>query len=245
MWLSELGLFLAIAAAAWLMSRIEKRPWGSYGLPARSAFGKNFWVGALWGLLWLTAMMLVMRASGVFYFGGLAVHGARILKFAAFYGLLFLTVGFFEEFMMRGYAQFTLTTGMGFWPAAILLSALFGAMHLGNSGEAWLGILAAALIGLFFCLTLHRTGTLWFAVGFHASWDWGESFLYSVPDSGMMSPGHLLNSSFHGSRWLTGGSVGPEGSVLVLVVIGLMWVAFDRMYPKPETLGIDTLTATG
>jgi hypothetical protein len=230
-WLSELALFLAVTAASLLMARIEKRPWGNYGLPARAAFGKNFWVGALWGFLWLTMMMLVMRAGGVFYFGGLAVHGVRILRFAAFYGLLFLTVGFFEESAMRGYAQFTLTQGIGFWPAAILLSALFGAAHLGNSGEAWLGILAAALIGLFLCLTLRRTGTLWFAVGFHASWDWGESYFYSVPDSGAMVPGHLLNSSFHGSRWLTGGSVGPEGSALVLVIIALMWLAFDRMYP--------------
>jgi hypothetical protein len=56
--------------------------------------------------------------------------------------------------------------------------------------------------------------------------------LYSVPDSGGMVTGHLLNSSFHGSRWLTGGSVGPEGSVLVFVVIALMWLVFDRLYPR-------------
>jgi uncharacterized protein len=231
-WMLELDLFLAIAASAFLMSLIEKRSWGSYGLPVRAAFGKSFWVGAAWGLFWLTAMMLIMRAAGLFYFGGLSIHGLRMLKFAAFYGLLFLTVGFFEEFLMRGYAQFTLTQGIGFWPTAILLSASFGALHLSNSGEAWPGILAAALIGLFFCLTLRRTGTLWFAVGFHASWDWGESFLYSVPDSGMMSPGHLLHSSFHGPNWLTGGSVGPEGSVFALLIISLMWLAFDRVYPE-------------
>ena len=64
------------------------------------------------------------------------------------------------------------------------------------------------------------------------SWDWGESYLYSVPDSGGMMPGHLLNSSFHGPAWLTGGSVGPEGSALVFVVIVTLWVLFDRMYPE-------------
>jgi uncharacterized protein len=66
----------------------------------------------------------------------------------------------------------------------------------------------------------------------HASWDWGESYLYSVPDSGGMVTGHLFNSSFHGSRWLTGGSVCPEGSVLVFVVIAASWVVFDRVYPS-------------
>jgi membrane protease YdiL (CAAX protease family) len=105
-------------------------------------------------------------------------------------------------------------------------------VHIGNPGETLIGLVAVAAIGLFFCLTLYRTGNLWFAVGFHASFDWGESYLYSVRDSGTTVTGHLLNSSFHGSRWITGGSVGPEGSVFVFVVIALTWVAFDRMYPE-------------
>ena len=97
------------------------------------------------------------------------------------------------------------------------------------------GLLAAAWIGMFFCLTLWRTGTLWFAVGFHAAWDWGETFFYSVPDSGMVSPGHLLSSSLRGPQWLSGGSVGPEGSVLCFVVIALVWISFDRKYrPTPR-----------
>jgi membrane protease YdiL (CAAX protease family) len=222
---------VAAFGAAVVMSRIEKRRLGDYGLPRRGAFGKLFWTGALWGIAAITLLLLVMRAAGAFYFGSLALHGLPILKFAAFWGLFFLMVGFFEEFLMRGYTQFTLTQGMGFWPAAVLLSVTFGAIHLGNQGEAWVGALSAGLIGFFFCLTLRRTGTLWFAVGMHATWDWGESFLYSVPDSGQVAPGHLLNSSFQGPAWLTGGTVGPEGSVLVFVVIALLWVAVDRLYP--------------
>ena len=65
-----------------------------------------------------------------------------------------------------------------------------GAMHLGNGGEDFMGIAAAALIGFFFCLTLWRTGNLWWAVGFHMSFDWGETFLFSVPNSGNVAPGH-------------------------------------------------------
>ena len=101
-----------------------------------------------------------------------------------------------------------------------------------NGGEQWQGLLAAAFIGFFFCLTLRRTGNLWFAVGFHAAWDWGETFFYSVPDSGMVAPGHLLSSSLRGSDWLSGGSVGPEGSVFCFVVIAVAWVAFDRVFSK-------------
>ncbi|HEY6291801.1 MAG TPA: hypothetical protein VI455_09615, partial [Terriglobia bacterium] len=80
-----------------------------------------------------------------------------------------------------------------------------------------------------------RTGSLWFAIGLHASWDYSESFLYSVPDSGAMIPGHLLNSSFHGPVWLTGGAVGPEGSALVFVVIGGLFLIFSLRHPKTRS----------
>jgi membrane protease YdiL (CAAX protease family) len=84
---------------------------------------------------------------------------------------------------------------------------------------------------MFFCLTLRRTGNLWFAVGLHAAFDWGETFLFSVPDSGLVAPGHLLNSSFHGAAWLTGGTVGPEGSVMAFVVIGISAAIFAVAFP--------------
>lgn len=231
---SELGFLVAAVIPALVMARIERRPWGAYGLPLQEAFSKLFWAGVLWGFLGITLLLEILHGLHAFDFGHVVLHGMGIVKFSIFWGGVFLLVGFFEEFLLRGYTQFTLARGMGFWPAALLLSAAFGASHLKNPGESWTGALAAGLIGLFFCLTLRRTGSLWFAVGFHVAWDWGESFFYSVPDSGAMSPGHLLSSSFHGSRWITGGSVGPEGSLLCFVVIAVMWVGFERTYRGVE-----------
>jgi membrane protease YdiL (CAAX protease family) len=230
--ITELGSFVIVAVPAVVMGWIEKREFGEYGLPLRRAFGKSFWVGAGWGVVAITALMVGIGGVGDFSLGGFALHGGRVLKFAVFWGVFFLVVGLFEEFLARGYTQFTLTQGIGFWPSALVLSGFFTFLHVGNPGETWVGLLAVAAIGLFLCLTLRRTGNLWFAVGFHAAWDWGESYLYSVPDSGGISPGHLLHSSFHGSAWITGGSVGPEGSVLVFAVIALTWAAFDWVYPE-------------
>jgi uncharacterized protein len=229
---AELGLTTIAVAPALLIGRIENRSFSYYGLPLRHAFGKLFWLGTLWGIASLSILLLALHAADAFDFGGLALHGMRVWKFALFWGGFFLIVGVYEEFLTRGYTQFTLTQVVGFWPAAVLLSLGFGVLHLENPGESWVGILGAVLIGFFFCLTLRRTGNLWFAVGFHASWDWGESYFYSVPDSGGMAPGHLLHSNFHGPRWLTGGSVGPEGSVFLFVLLILLWVVFDRLYPK-------------
>jgi membrane protease YdiL (CAAX protease family) len=232
----EIIVVICAVLPAVAMSRIEGRPFGAYGLPARGAFGKMFVWGAAWGFGALSLLLVALRGSHVFYFGSVAVHGVRAVKFALFWGLMFVLIGFFEEFLFRGYPLFTLRRGLGFWPTALALSALFGCVHLGNQGESWRGALAAGLIGLFFCFTVLRTGNLWFAVGLHASWDWAESYFYGVPDSGAMVQGHLLNASFHGPAWLTGGTVGPEGSVLVFVVIGLLFAAFQVTHPaKSET----------
>jgi hypothetical protein len=234
MLLEELANFVAAVIPAIVLARVEHRPWGAYGLPRKQAFGRLFWIGALWGFAGISFLMFALYGLHDFTFGHLALHGTRLFRFAAFWGLMFLAVGLNEEFLVRGYAQFTLARGIGFWPAALIMSCLFGWIHRNNQGEQWNGLLAAGFIGLFFCLTLRRTGNLWFAVGFHAAWDWGETYFYSVPDSGMVAPGHLLRSSLQGAPWLSGGSVGPEGSVLCFVVIALLWIAFDRMYPGPR-----------
>ena len=232
MLLGELGSLLAASLPAVVLARVEGRPWKVYGLPGKHAFGQLFWTGGLWGSAAITLLMFALYGVHAFAFGHVILHGARLARFAAFWAVMFLLVGLFEEFLLRGYTQFTLARGIGFWPAALVLSCGFGLIHLRNDGEQWRGVLAAALIGFFFCLTLRRTGNLWFAVGFHAAWDWGETFFYSVPDSGMVAPGHLLTSSHRGSDWLSGGSVGPEGSVLCFVVMAVLWIAFNRVYPR-------------
>lgn len=226
-------MFAAFAAAA-ILGVLERRPFGAYGLPAAAAFRARFRQGIVWGLAMITGMILLIRLLGGFSFGEVALRGPELWSYALLWGLVFLCVGFFEEFVFRGYTQFTLASGVGFWPAATMLSASFGALHLGNRGEDKVGALSVFVIGMFFCLTLRRTGNLWFAAGLHASFDWGETFLFSVPDSGILAPGHLLNSSFHGPVWLTGGTVGPEGSVMAFAVIALAAVIFSKVFPARD-----------
>lgn len=243
----ECSLFVAATIPAVILWRVERRLWRSYGLPVERAFGPAFWKGSVWGFSSITLLMVALYELHAFDFGHLVLHGLRMAKFGSFWAAMFLAVGLYEELFFRGYSQFTLARGIGFWPAALALSALFGWMHLGNPGEQWQGALAAAVIGLFFCFTLRRTGSLWFAIGFHAAWDWGETFFYSVPDSGIKSPGHLLSSSPRGADWLSGGSVGPEGSVLCFAVIALTWIAFERAHRGAgarTTGGIAPLPAT-
>jgi hypothetical protein len=164
-------------------------------------------------------------------FGRLSLSGAAIAEYGLAWFVGFVLVGLFEEFWFRGYTQFTLATGIGFWPAAVVLSIGFGAIHLQNPGEGLVGALQVFLVAMFFCLTLRRTGSLWFAIGTHTTFDWGETFLYSVPNSGLLAVGHLSAASLHGGRWLTGGTVGPEGSVICFLALGASIVLFAWVWP--------------
>jgi hypothetical protein len=100
-----------------------------------------------------------------------------------------------------------------------------------------MGIIGVVLTGVFWCLTLQRTGSLWFAVGMHASFDFAETFLYSVPNSGEVFPGHLSNAAIQGSGWLTGGRAGPEASVLDFLVLGIFFYVFHRLFPGKASAG--------
>jgi uncharacterized protein len=228
--ISEGTILLVTSVATLIMGRIEHRKYGEYGLPVQSAFRKNFWLGTLAGFLAISASLLGIFALHGFRLTGLAIHGQTIVSATAAWTVTFVLVGLAEEFSFRGYLQFTLTTGMGFWPSAILLSALFGVAHAGNPGETKFGLLSVVLFALLFCLFLRRTGDLWWAVGFHAGWDWGQTFFYGVPDSGIPPYHNLFGCTFSGPRWLTGGSVGPEASIFTPIVLLIVAVLFTRVY---------------
>lgn len=228
----DAALFICPLFAAWIMSRLEHKKLADYGLPARGAFGAKFWAGAGLGFVALSILIAGIWIGHGFDFGGLALGVRGIFYYGVLWALAFLVVAFAEEFLFRGYALATLSEGIGFWPAAVLLSLLFGAVHLSNMGENPLGAVSAAMVGLLLCFSFRRTGSLWFAIGLHAAWDFSESFIYSVADSGAVVRGHLLNSSFRAGApaWLTGGAVGPEGSVFVFVVLALLFIVVHRMY---------------
>lgn len=226
--------FLVVVLVSWIMSRIERRNMGEYGLPLKASgtllrFVRGY---IFWGFLPLSLLLLVMRSLHVFYFGNLTLHSSQIFYWAAFWAVFFIFVGLNEEYSLRGYLLYTLAEGIGFWPAAVVMAVLFALLHTFNGGESRLGIIMAAFFAMFASVTLRYTGNLWLAVGAHAGWDWGESYFYGVNDSGFQAPGHLLDPHTQGEAWLNGGSVGPEGSVLTLVLMITMSVLFVFLYRR-------------
>jgi hypothetical protein len=233
--------FAALLTASLIMAKIEHRTIADYGLPYRRAFGSQFWQGAAFSFASLTAMLFVIHIAGGFSFGSLALHGSDILKYALIWTVPLFLSNVLEDFFYRGYLLFTLTTGLGFWPAAVITSLWMGGMHYFNPGGHGLGPVAAFLYCMATCVVIRRTGDLWMALGIHAGWSWGEIFLFGVVSSGFPGKGHLLNGSFHGSTWLTGGDFGPEASIPSLALL-ILWIVFFSLYldgvryPNPAAL---------
>jgi membrane protease YdiL (CAAX protease family) len=239
--------FVAVFLAAWIMSKIEKRPNSEYGLGATRAV-PNFFLGLFWGLVCLSLLIMVLRVNGLLVFDGRILFGGGIFRYGFLWFLGFLTVGLLEEYLTRGYLLFTLARGLGgiyawifktphskalgFWTAAVALSALFGFSHHSNPGESPVGLLSAGIAGLVWCYGLWRTGTLWWGIGFHATWDWSQSFLYGVADSGLMVEHHMMASHPVGSATLSGGTTGPEGSIYILPFLLLMVLLIRFTVPR-------------
>jgi uncharacterized protein len=128
--------------------------------------------------------------------------------------------------------HFNKAPGGAFWQAAWAVSTFFGFVHTGNNGETWIGIFAAAAIGFVFCVSVRVTGSAWWAIGCHMAWDWAETYFYGTADSGFVAKGHLLTTTPVGSALWSGGTDGPEGSILVLLVIALLLAAVVAIYGR-------------
>lgn len=228
--LSGMGNVLTVLIALVVLARIDGTSVASYGFPLRSAFGSRFWVGAVWGFGALSLLLLGIKLLHGVDVGAIQGSSTYEGRQAVLFAIGFILVGLFEELLFRSYMLFSLARGMGFWPGAIVTAVIFGAAHSGNPGEHWYGLLAVVAVGLLFCLFLRRTGDLWFLIGFHFAWDWAETYFYGTPDSGIAASGSLFHAQFHGPAWITGGSVGPEGSALCFVVIVITGGIFSAIY---------------
>jgi len=245
--IAEAVPFAILLLVTWIMSKIERRPHSVYGF-GDSRMLRHFFAGMVWGIICLSLLILTLWKSGLLVFDSRLIFGSDVLRYGAIWLVGFFLVGLLEEYLTRGYLQYTLSRGiaaiyqwafktrhgavLGFWTSAVIFSILFGLGHNKNPGESPIGLLSAGLAAMVFCFSLWRTGSLWWAIGLHTSWDWGQSFLYGVPDSGLMVQHRLLATHPVGKPILSGGTTGPEGSIFIIAILFLICLIILFTLPR-------------
>jgi membrane protease YdiL (CAAX protease family) len=218
-----------------VLARLEKHRAAWFGLAFEKNTLKMFGTGCLFAVTTVTSLLLISWTCGYVSFAGLTVHGADLWKYLTLWLAAMLVAGFAEELQFRGYVFSALSRGLGFWPAALGLSLLFGAEHLTKPMENVPDILNIVLLGLLLCYSVRRTGSLWFAIGFHGAFNLFSLGLYGSPNTGTQGlplEHHILDTHIAGPAWLTGGPQGLEASWLLPLMVLAMFALLHRLYPQ-------------
>jgi membrane protease YdiL (CAAX protease family) len=229
--LRESTLLAVLFLATLIMARIERRSVFSYGFHDERKLTRLV-SGTLIGFLFISGLVGILWATHVLVFDAQMLHGVLAWKNALLWFAFFLVVAFFEEGLLRGYLQFTLTRGLTFWGAGAVLSVLFGLLHVSNPGESPIGIFVVVAGGLVFVLSLKLTGSLWWIVGVHTGVGFAQGYFYGTANSGNTFQGRLYATHPVGNALWSGGTTGPEGSIYcmlaLLVMAAGMWLMWGR-----------------
>ncbi len=229
--LGELNNLVVALILTGAFALYERRRIDSYGLPVARAFGRQTFEGAAAGIALAGAVALGMMALGGMQVKGLASSGSALAVSALAWLGANICVGIAEELFYRSYFLQTLWKSIGFWPAATIIALVFAADHyFYKTGENLWDVITLVSLSLLMSYTVLRTGTLWFAVGFHFAFDYMQLFVIGTPNGAQVPVGRLLDVRFQGPAWLTGGVLGTEASFLMYPAIALLWLYVWRRY---------------
>jgi len=140
-----------------------------------------------------------------------------------------------EEVVFRGLVFRILEELIGTLPALALVSLLFGVMHLSNPGTTPFTIVSVSLCGALWCCVFILTRNIWAAGLNHMAWNLAI-FFSGIPLSGeedwrAFAP---VISHAQGPIWLTGGSFGPEDSIINICILVLVTALLLRHHASRQ-----------
>jgi hypothetical protein len=233
-WLASAVLIGGFAFFSRVLDQWEGDPWRYLGLPwtrpAITQFLAGFAISAVLITIAVASLALLGSLSLGFNFSGRAIAHEILVVILLVGGALL------EELSFRGYPFQRLVEAVRPVGAIAVLSILFGAIHLQNpnaGGVLSLGFFNTILVGVLFAYAYLRTKTLWLPIGMHFSWNFFLGVVYGLPVSGLRDFSIVVRSTAHGSRILTGGGYGIEGSLpgTLVLLVGFLLVTWA---PKPD-----------
>lgn len=174
----------------------------------------TFLIGAAVGALLMGAVYLILWGLGMARFSVSA--GLDGLTVAVVYHL---ATAMGEELLFRAVLLRIVEAATGTAVAIGISAAIFGLLHAANPGATPFAIAALTIeFGIMLALAYVLTRNIWLAVGVHMSWNFTQGYVFGVEVSGVSQPYSMLKTALSGPDLLTGGSFGPEASILSLGV---------------------------
>lgn len=248
----ELGAFYLLTK---LFDQPKQSVWQYNGLGRYRWFQETL-VGALLGFV---LVGLAVGAIALFFnlhIVSLRINVRTLIVGTVVFGVI-LAAAMAEELAFRGYPFQRLVEGMGPVGAILVLSALFGAVHLQNphvSDNRLVQIAAftnTLLIGIVLALAYLRTRALWFPFGLHFAWNAALGLFFGLPVSGTNDFSVIVHSRAVGPEWLLGGAYGIEAGFIgtLVILLGLLYVVFFvkavQPVPEPQPTALDQPPAPG
>jgi len=226
-----------LLASAVCLRWLDRRPFRSLGYQWRQRGWREYLVGFGLAALMITLIVLIELPLGHvrLQWEGHSATGAAGGTLLAFF--FFNMAAAFEEFLFRGYPLQTLLLDVRPTLAVSAPSLLFGLGHAGNPNASALGVFNTVLAGVWLSIAYLKTRRLWLPIGLHAGWNFTMSTIYGLTVSGIEERvgASLFRAAQTGPAWLTGGSYGPEGGVLVTaLLIGASFWLWRTPHVRPQ-----------
>lgn len=221
---------------AWL-KWFEKRPFWTLGYEAKNAlsqYGRGFLIGAL---------MFAGSVGILSLFGSVSFEQGDPSKqgLAAVAGVMLVLIGWIvqggaEEVLIRGWVLPVIGARYKPWLGLLISSIIFALLHALNPGLSAIALINLALFGVFAGLYAMREGSMWGISALHSVWNWVQGNFFGFQVSGTNAEGGtLINLMETGADWLTGGEFGPEGGLVVTIVL-VIGIAITLFWKSKESV---------
>ena len=177
------------------------------------------------------------------------MHGDIHLYFDRFSigAILFLFVSVFiqsaaEEIMCRGFIYHRiLRTYRGQYLAAALINGIFfGLIHITNNGATPIAIIDIMICGIEYSALVYYFDSVWMAMGMHAGWNFTQSILAGLPNSGNVFPYSIfrLDAATATNSFFYDVGFGVEGtipSIIIELVVLVLIIVIGRKMKRQST----------
>lgn len=221
-------------ALVWLFCRfLDRRRFAAMRLSRRGA-GRHLVLGLVVGAAMLGLIFLVQVLAG--YVDVTAVRWDTLGLGAALAAVLIVVLtegaaGFCEELVFRGYVLQNVGEQVAVWISVLPVTLVFALLHVENSGFSAAWVLTILIFGAFLVSTRLLTGSLWFAIGWHAAWNitqYGILGLGNVGDPPEYRYA-LLDVTQTGPVLMVGEGQSIEGGLIITAVMTVAFLALLRV----------------